>query len=88
MKLLFSEGIDPYRFNPGGHLVGNMGKLSCHRRGHIEHVNALRFQADFSQDVFNPLYPATGVRITCQVMAVSRHSTGDDHSIGTGLKGM
>jgi len=70
------------------HLSSSKGKLSTHRRRDIDHLNALLFQTDLSQqlaDVFNS--PAS-VYITILVMTIARQSTGHHHTVGAVLKGV
>jgi len=59
-----------------------IGKLRPHRRGQVDHLQALGFEADFLDQAACVSNPSFCVGITFQVMAVAGQSTGDEHAVG------
>jgi hypothetical protein len=60
--------------------------LAAHRRGDVEHLDALLLEADLLEQLANILDPAASVEITRLVMTIALQSAGHHHSIGAVLE--
>lgn len=70
------------------HLCRDLGKVHPLRRGEKKHLQTLRFQADFGQQLLGIVDPSFSTEITFQVMTGTLQSAGDENGVGSLLKGL
>jgi hypothetical protein len=69
------------------HLDCVLSKLRPHRRGQVEHPDALALNPNHLQQLLDPLDSSLGVDITVPVMAITFQSARNHHAVGAILKG-
>jgi hypothetical protein len=71
-----AQRIGPNALDLSGHLGSGIRELSSHGGGQINHLDASAIQTDLFQQMLHVLNTLSGAKITFQVMAFSRQSTG------------
>ena len=67
-------------------LGGGKGKLPAHRRGQVDHLDALLLQANILEQLANVFDSPARFEITFQVMTIAFQSAGHHHAVGAILK--